>query len=500
MVSPCAGCHRHSELNESEDQDVLTAGCKQARSPDDTATDGRRLIDDQHRDLGPRLQVHPIDGADRAVEDVGRSVGTEHETFQIVRQERQDDLRLDGGHVVVVVQTGHDLGSQTGQIGRIVAVLLCHLEFAVGILQIPGRRGRVAREEVLAVAVDVEEVRHDLVVGRLGLLLAVDVVGAAGPGQQPHAGADDGDHRQQADDRDGGTLLPLPSNGHGRHSTAGHGPLGHAVEEAVDAATQPAVGDDLGLPGRCLDGGHAAGHGVGQGDRRAFRGSGHRIARPDRLERRRLVSGRDLGGLDDHDAVAAGAAEAARPELAVDLLDGGLRMQLHDRVLDRAQADAPGDVRGHEDEAVARGYLAVPDLGAIHVVDGQAAVRARVREGQEPRLPDEVSLGRAERGHVELVAPDYGEGETDRTGFAGGRRPACPASGRGPCWPRRSPSEGRRNAGRQVVVVVIPYTLGNELGRLAQLAPTGPRDEQVQAPLGARRRADDGLDNDDGVG
>ena len=44
----------------------------------------------------------------------------------------------------------------------------------------------------------------------------------------------------------------------------------------------------------------------------------------------------------------------------------------------------------------------------------QTAVGLSVGECQQPRLADQVGLDRSDRGHVELVAADHGQGEADR--------------------------------------------------------------------------------------
>ncbi len=158
------------------------------------------------------------------------------------------------------------------------------------------------------------------------------------------------------------------------------------------------------------------------------------------------------------------------------------------------------NVGRHEDEAVARDDLAVPDLGPVDVLGRQAAVWTRVGESQEPRLPEHVCLGRADGGHVQLVSTDDGHGETNRARLAG--------TDQGTVWRMEEHLVGRsdrlpqanRDAGREVVVVVVADPLGDELGRLAQLAPACPRDEQVEAPLRSRRRADVGLDHNNSVG
>ena len=94
-------------------------------------------------------------------------------------------------------------------------------------------------------------------------------------------------------------------------------------------------------------------------------------------------------------------------------------MQLEHRLLDRAEAYAPCHVGRHEDETVAGGDVAVPYLRPLDVLGGHAAVGTRVGESEEPRLPDHVRLGRTDRGNVQFVAPDHGQGEADRCRLVG---------------------------------------------------------------------------------
>jgi hypothetical protein len=56
------------------------------------------------------------------------------------------------------------------------------------------------------------------------------------------------------------------------------------------------------------------------------------------------MRGRDLGRLDDQEAVAARGAERTRTELTLDLIDRGLRVELTDGVLERPEPDLAGDV------------------------------------------------------------------------------------------------------------------------------------------------------------
>ena len=244
--------------------------------------------------------------------------------------------------------------------------------------------------------------------------MGVDVVRLVGAREEPHARADDADDGQQADDRERGPLLALPADGHGRHPAARQRPLRHPVEETVGPSPHPAVGRGLGMAGRTLDGCHAAHDGIRQRNRRALRRSGKRVARPDRLEWLSPVGGGYFGGLDYDEAVPTRAAQAARTELPMNLIDRALWMELAYGVLDRPEPDASGHVRRDQDETVAHRDLAVPDLGPVDILVREAALRVGIGESQQPGLPDEVSLGRTKGRDVELVGSDDRQGQPDR--------------------------------------------------------------------------------------
>ena len=168
------------------------------------------------------------------------------------------------------------------------------------------------------------------------------------PRKEPHARSNQGDHADHADDRNRGALPAFAAHDERRYPAAGHGPLRQTVEHVVDASSQPAIGSDLDVASGSLRNGHTAPDDVGERDRRAVRGPCQRIAGPHRLQRRGLVRGRRGGGLGclhEEAAVAAGAAQPARSELPLDLLDGSLGMQLQHRVLDRTETDTARHVR-----------------------------------------------------------------------------------------------------------------------------------------------------------
>ena len=72
---------------------------------------------------------------------------------------------------------------------------------------------------------------------------------------------------------------------------------------------------------------------------------------------------RRLEGDDRVRAVAAG-----RHEQVVEVLHGGLRVERHDRVLELLGAHDLGQVAGHQEQRVAHGELAAPDVHAQRVV------------------------------------------------------------------------------------------------------------------------------------
>ena len=159
---------------------------------------------------------------------------------------------------------------KTGELGRRVGVVLGHLQLAVRVLQVVVRPLGITRQKIGDLTENGGNVGLGLGIGLLSLLLRIDVVVLVGAGQEVHAGADESDDRQQAHHRDRGPLLALAPDDHGSDAAARHLALRHPVEDAVDPASQPAVGCDLGVAGRHLDRGHAATDNIDQRDRRAL--------------------------------------------------------------------------------------------------------------------------------------------------------------------------------------------------------------------------------------
>ena len=84
----------------------------------------------------------------------------------------------------------------------------------------------------------------------------------------------------------------------------------------------------------------------------------------------------------------------------MDLVDRDLGMELENGFLDRCEADPAGRVRRDEDEAVADGQGAVPDLGITEIVGRQAALKGRLGQREQTGLADQVGLGRPHGRHV----------------------------------------------------------------------------------------------------
>ena len=165
----------------------------------------------------------------------------------------------------------------------------------------------------------------------------------------------------------------------------------------------------------------------------------------------RRAGARDLGRLEGQDRVRALAAGGH--EQVVEVLDGGLRVERHDRVLELLGADRP------------RSGCATPGAASRRPRTRPARRRRRrpssagrpgprlVLGHQQPRGADEVGLGVADRGHVELVAADDRERRCRATPAAG----RCPRGCRAACgWRSGRLLEADRDARRLVVVVLAP--------------------------------------------
>ena len=370
----------------------------------------------------------------------------------------------------------------------------------VGVGQVSDGLVRVAFEQIPAAAEDAVEVLANLRVGLLSLLMGVDRVACVVAGEHPCARDNEHQDHEHAEDRRGHAPLALPLERRGLDLGARRRASRHPVQEAVYGTAHHPVRRLAGMPRPALDRGHTIAHLIRERDRRTVRSSGERVAGPDRLERLRLDGCAHLTRLDGDHAVAPGDADSAAGQLAVDLFDRGLRVKLNDGVLDRRQTQTPGDVRGHEEQAVAHDYLAVPDFRVGQILRRQAAFRAHVGQRQKPGLANEVSLCRAERRDVELVASNHRDREPDRARLA---------------LPRHEPIVGvqeplvcgsdrflqtDRYAGRLVVVVLVANPFGDHAGCIAEAPPPGRRDQKVEIALGARRRSDARLDDEDGVG
>ena len=120
-----------------------------------------------------------------------------------------------------------------------------------------------------------------------------------------------------------------------------------------------------------------------------------------------------------------------------------------------------------EHERVADRDLAAPDV-RLELARRQAALAVRVGQRRQARLADQVGLGRADGRHVHLVAADDGDRDADRA-VAVGRLEAEPVRlvGEPLVGGRDRLLEADPDAGRLVVVVLVPDRLGGEAGRLA---------------------------------
>ncbi len=156
------------------------------------------------------------------------------------------------------------------------------------------------------------------------------------------------------------------------------------------------------------------------------------------------------------------------------------------------------DVARDQDERVACRHLAAPDVRR-EVVRGQHAVGVGVGERQQVRLVDEVGLHGAHRRHVELAAAHHRDTQPDG---AGGVAEAQAIAARGELpvgGPDRLLQAGDQPR-RLVVVVLALHRVRDEPRGLLE-APGAPNsgDDDIEAPLGPRRRPDRRLDDGDRV-
>ena len=143
-----------------------------------------------------------------------------------------------------------------------------------------------------------------------------------------------------------------------------------------------------------------------------------------------------------------------------------------------------------------------PDLG-LEVLDGQAAVAVGVGQRREPRLADEVGLGRPDGRDVQLAAADDGHRDADRPAVVGrvAHAVAVLLVGEPLVGDAQDLDQALPDAGRLVVVVLVADRVGDHPRRLAgPVAGQARRDEEVEVALRAGDGADGRLDHDDGVG
>ena len=114
------------------------------------------------------------------------------------------------------------------------------------------------------------------------------------------------------------------------------------ILEGRDRATQPVARDVAGLARAGLDCDDAVRDGIGQRERRSIRRSCERLGCPDGNERPLRLGGGDLGRLEGDRPIAAAAAAGHEP--AVEVLDGGLRVERDRGVLELVGAQPRNDV------------------------------------------------------------------------------------------------------------------------------------------------------------
>ena len=208
-----------------------------------------------------------------------------------------------------------------------------------------------------------------------------------------------------------------------------------------------------------------AGDGVRQGDGRAVGRAGQGLGGADGHELVLDAGGRDLGRLERQDGIRAAALGGH--EEVVEVLRGGLRVERHERVLELLGADRPGHVAGDEQERVADGDLAAPDVDMDLVARRQALATLLLGQRQEAGLAHEVGVGVADGRHVQLVAADDGDAGADG---AGGQAVALARLAERLVGGPDRLLEADGDARRLVVVVAVADRVGHERGGLAGLA------------------------------
>jgi hypothetical protein len=170
------------------------------------------------------------------------------------------------------------------------------------------------------------------------------------------------------------------------------------------------------------------------------------------------------------------------------------------RVLELVGPEPSDDVRRHEDQRIADRDLAAPHVG-LEAARRQSSLAVRVGQRREPRLADEIGLGRPDRGDIHLVAADNGQANPDRA-VALGRFQAEPVSlmDEALVGGRDRLLDADPDPGRLVVVVLVPDRLGRQPRRLERVARADARrHQQVQVPLRARHRTHARFDDDERV-
>jgi len=206
----------------------------------------------------------------------------------------------------------------------------------------------------------------------------------------------DPDHHER-EDRHGGSPLRLAlGRGRGHPAVGRSTPRQEVLEAKHDPSEDPASGSS-GADRRGLDGRDAVRHVVGERDRRAVRCAGEGLRWAHRHERPVLVSRGHLGGLQGDHRVTRRPVGGHEPVMEV--LHRRLRVERDHGVLQLVRPELRHDVRRDEDERVADGDLAAPDVG-LQVVRRETALAMRIGKGRQPRLADEVGLGRADRPDV----------------------------------------------------------------------------------------------------
>ena len=225
--------------------------------------------------------------------------------------------------------------------------------------------------------------------------------------------------------------------------------------------------------------------------------AGERLGRVQRNQSPTLGRGRHLVGLESERGVAA--RTPGRDEAVVQVLHRRLGVERHDGILELVRAQLRRDVGGDEDERVPDRDLTPPDDRG-RVLHRKAALPPSVGQGHEVRLADEVGLHGTGRDHVQLVAADHGQADPDGAGRPVAEREPVPLGEEAAIRRADRLLETDDEARGLIVVVLALDGVGDEADGVAQsptLADAGHDEEE--APLGADRRADRRLDDDDGV-